>query len=130
MKDAELFSSLSERLAAGEPAALVTVTGSERSAPREPGAKMLVFPGGATRGTIGGGRLEAQAIEDALAALAEGRPRRAGYELEPKALGMYCGGKVEVFIDVFAERLKLVILGGGHVGEKTAALAAFLGIPH
>lgn len=130
MTPAELIQALSERLAAGKPAALVTVTGFSGSVPREAGAKMLVFPDKAALGTIGGGRLEAQAIEDAALALADGRSRQASYELEPKALGMYCGGTAEVFIDVFAETLKLVILGGGHVGEKTAALAAFLGIPH
>jgi xanthine dehydrogenase accessory factor len=121
---------LSERLAAGLPCALITVTGSTGSTPREIGAKMLVFPNGTTLGTIGGGRLEAQAIEDSVGALKGGKPLNRSYELEPQELGMYCGGTVDVFIDVFTETLKLVILGGGHVGEKTAALAAFLGIPH
>jgi xanthine dehydrogenase accessory factor len=91
---------------------------------------MLVFPDKRIAGTIGGGRLEAQAIDDAVRALTEGKPRAVTYELEPRALGMYCGGTVTVFIDVYCEALKLVILGGGHVGEKTAALAAFLGVPH
>ena len=130
MTHPELMQALSERLAAGLPAALATVTGSTGSAPREIGAKMLVFPDGRILGTIGGGRLEAQVIENAVLGLREGKPRRNSYELEPKGLGMYCGGTVEVFIDVFTETLKLVILGGGHVGEKTAALAAFLGVPH
>lgn len=127
---AELLDALSRRLAQGRGAALVTVTGSSGSAPREVGAKMLVLDDGEIVGTIGGGRLEAQCAQDAVAALKEGQPRRASYELEPRMLGMYCGGQVEVFIDVFSERLKLVILGGGHVAEKTAALAAFLGLPH
>lgn len=126
----ELVSSLSRRLSCGGAAALVTVVGSSGSAPRELGAKMLVFPDGSIQGTIGGGRLEAEAIKDAVSALALGESRAASYELEPRALGMYCGGKVDVFIDVYADKLKLVVLGGGHVGEKTAALAAFLGVPH
>jgi xanthine dehydrogenase accessory factor len=121
---------LAERCAAGLPTALVTVTRFTGSAPREAGAKMLVFPDKGIAGTIGGGRLEACAIEDAVKALSQGQPRTASYELEPRALGMYCGGAVEVFIDVYCETLKLVLLGGGHVGEKTAALAAFLGVPH
>jgi xanthine dehydrogenase accessory factor len=126
----EIVRALSERSAAGLPTALVTVTGFSGSVPREAGAKMLVFPNKEIFGTIGGGRLEALAIDDAARALAEGKPRAASYELEPRALGMYCGGRVDVFIDVFCESLKLVILGGGHVGEKTSALAAFLGVPH
>ncbi len=130
MTPSDLAKLLSERCSAGLPTALVTVTGFSGSAPREAGAKMLVFPDQRIAGTIGGGRLEAQAILDAAKALSEGKPRAVSYELEPRALGMYCGGTVEVFIDVFCESLKLVILGGGHVGEKTAALAAFLGVPH
>lgn len=126
----DLLALLHETLRAGKPCALVTVTAFTGSVPREPGAKMLVFADGTSRGTIGGGRLEAQAIEDAVAALKEGQSRKASYELQPQALGMYCDGKVEVFIDCFVENLKLVILGGGHVGEKVAALAAFLGIAH
>lgn len=130
MTPAELMRALSDCLAAGKPAALVTVTAFTGSVPREVGAKMLVMADGTSLGTIGGGRLEAQAIEDAVAALKDSLPRRQTYELEPRLLGMYCGGSAEVFIDVFCETLRLVILGGGHVGEKTAALAAFLGIPH
>ncbi len=130
MTHPELLKALSDRLAAGQAAALATVTGSTGSAPRELGAKMLVFPDGTIMGTIGGGRLEAQVIEDAVRALKDGTSLSKSYELEPKALGMYCGGKVEVFIDVLAETLKLVILGGGHVGEKLGALAAFMGVPH
>lgn len=129
MSPDELVSSLSRRLSLGAPAALVTVTGSSGSAPRELGAKMLVLPDGTIEGTIGGGRLEAQAIADAVKALEAGESRAASYELEPRALGMYCGGRVEVFIDVYCDKLKLVVLGGGHVGEKVAALASFLGVP-
>src|SRR4051794_40067384 len=111
MTHPEIAQLLAQRLSAGAPTALVTVTGCAGSVPRELGAKMLVFAD-ATAGTIGGGRLEAQAILDARAALKEGSSRKASYDLEPKELGMYCGGQVEVFIDVFAETLKLVILGG------------------
>ncbi len=130
MTPAEIMRTLSERLAQGLPTALATVTATSGSAPREAGAKMLVYPDGKSLGTIGGGRLEAQVTSDALEALKLGQPSAKSYALEPKSLGMYCQGSVEVFIDIFAEKLKLVILGAGHVGEKTAALAAFLGVPH
>ena len=130
MTQPELLQRLNDCLKAGLPVALVTVTACEGSAPREPGAKMLVFPDGKLEGTIGGGRLEAESALAAVEALKEGRSRSISFELAPKALGMYCGGKVTLFIDVHVQALKLVILGGGHVGEKTAELAAFLGLPH
>lgn len=130
MTPQELMSRLAVCLKNGETVAQATVTGVKGSVPREIGAKMLVFPDGRSAGTIGGGRLEAQTIEDARKALRDGRCRQARYDLEPQSLGMYCEGSVEVFIDVFCDSLKLVILGGGHVGQKTGALASFLGVPY
>ncbi|WP_049981634.1 XdhC family protein [Halolamina rubra] len=52
---------------AGETVAIATVTDVERSAPREPGATMLVRENGDTKGTIGGGTVEALAREVANA---------------------------------------------------------------
>lgn len=121
---------LAEGLKDGQSLALATVIGCKGSVPREIGAKMLVFPDGRIAGTIGGGRLESQVIEEAIKALGEGRCRQASYALEPQSLGMYCEGEVDVFIDVFSQPLKLAILGGGHVGQKVGALSSFLGIPH
>lgn len=130
MTHPQLIARLHERLREGLPTALVTVTAAQGSAPREAGAKMLVLPEGSIEGTIGGGRLEAEVIRSAQAALAEGRSRAVSFELEPKTLGMYCGGKVDLFIDVYVAALKLVILGGGHVGKSVAEFSRFLGFPH
>lgn len=130
MLPVDILRRLEAAVAAGTPAALLTLTGSTGSSPRELGAKMVLLADGATYGTIGGGRLEAQALEDAAAAIKDSRSVSKTYELEPKGLGMYCGGTAQVFIDVYASPACLVILGGGHVGEKTAELAKFLGLPH
>jgi len=69
---------LGRALAVGEPAVLVTVADALGSTPREAGARMLV---GARRtaGTIGGGRLEHEAIA-AARRLIEG-VRAKGFEL-------------------------------------------------
>lgn len=126
MTDCELISLLHERLAAGKRAVLVTVTGGEGSVPREPGAKMVVWEDGFA-GTIGGGRLEAEALAAARAATAS---KSMSFTLEPSSLGMYCGGTVRVFIDVYSFPLRLIVLGGGHVGGQVARQAALLGLPH
>src|SRR3990172_4053162 len=112
MTPADILKALSDRLASGEPTALVTVTASAGSAPREIGAKMLVLPDRSIFGSIGGGGLGGPGAGDAVLALSAGESSKASYELEPKGLGMYCGGTVEVFIDAFADPLTLVILGG------------------
>lgn len=85
-------------LAAG-PAALVTVLATEGSAPRGPGARMLVTAG-ALAGTIGGGALEWRAAEQARAMLAlpAGAWRVQDWPLGP-LLGQCCGGRVRVLVE-------------------------------
>jgi xanthine dehydrogenase accessory factor len=125
-----LMRRLSGHLDAGTAVALVTVVSTDGSVPREVGAKMLVFEDGSIEGTVGGGALEAEAIRAAVDALKAGASRKAAFTLEPKKLGMYCAGQVEVFIDVFQRSLRLVILGGGHVAERLGKVAAGAGIPY
>lgn len=77
------------RAAARGPFVRVLVAEARGSAPREAGAEMLVWPD-ATEGTIGGGRLEFEAIAKARAFAA---PRLDRIALGP-ALGQCCGGAV------------------------------------
>lgn len=83
-------------------AALVRVHAVKGSAPREQGACMVVRPDGAFHGTIGGGRLEFDALADAREALAAGRgpARFHDYALGPD-LGQCCGGRVVISVETF-----------------------------
>jgi xanthine dehydrogenase accessory factor len=124
---------INEALESGQAIAVATIVRVEKSAPREVGAKMVVYPDGRIAGTIGGGPLEALVIEEALKALGEGMPRLVEYNLDPEEphnIAMMCGGNVQVFIDVIAPQEELVILGGGHVGQKIASIAHAIGMPH
>lgn len=127
-------------LAAQGRGVLVTVAAVEGSGPREPGAWMLVLPQGVA-GTIGGGRLEFDAIALAREVLGGSRPAplRHRYALGP-SLGQCCGGVVHLDFepvgaaDVPALRRRLerplapvALFGGGHVGSAIARL--FEGLP-
>lgn len=81
-----------------EPAALITVLASEGSAPRGAGTRMLVA--NTLLGTIGGGKLEYQAVGQARAILAHpvGSWRIQDYPLGP-LLGQCCGGRVRLLIE-------------------------------
>jgi len=81
------------------PTALVTILATEGSAPRGPGARMVVTETG-IEGTIGGGRLEYQATEQARAILshAPGSWRVQDYPLGP-LLGQCCGGRVRLLVE-------------------------------
>lgn len=85
------------------PAALVTILATEGSAPRGPGARMIVTESGLS-GTVGGGALEHQALEQARALLAHqpGSWRIQDYPLGP-LLGQCCGGRVRLLVERLAE---------------------------
>ncbi|MDX2376315.1 XdhC family protein [Microbacterium sp. LRZ72] len=95
----ELAHDLLPRLARGERAVVVTVTGVHRSAPRGPGASMVLWAGGDIVGSISGGCVESDAIALAGAVLAEGRARVASFGFGDdvgRAAGLACGGTVDV----------------------------------
>ena len=131
MQEAEnVFKLMAEAMSQCRGAALVTVISASGSTPCECGAGMVVYEDGATAGTVGGGMLENLAIDAAKQALREGTSRKAAIDLTPKCIGMECMGQVELFIDVHVTELKLLIVGGGHVGLKLAETAAMAGVPY
>jgi len=130
MRDAQLawIETLSELRAASRPCALVTVTATSGSAPREAGARMIVTDGRLFWGTIGGGNLEHLAISHANNLLAQGESRSESvdYPLSEKA-GQCCGGRVMLFFETFPwSRRQVAIFGAGHVGQALGGLAGYL----
>lgn len=110
------------------PCVLAVVAGVRGSAPREEGARMIVTSDGIRHGTIGGGRLEQLATEQAQAMLAsEGAPAlNIEFPLGESA-GQCCGGSVTVFFERHEwRRRELVIFGAGHVGQALGGLASYI----
>lgn len=89
---------LRELLAADEPVALVTVADARGSTPRGIGTRMLVTAGRFV-GTIGGGRLEYDAIGEARRLLVEGETHLLREVPLGPALGQCCGGHATVLIE-------------------------------
>lgn len=107
---------------------LVVVTNVKGSAPREPGARMVVAAGDLVHGTIGGGNLEKLAIERAMALLADpgAGSRSADFPLA-EAAGQCCGGSVTLFFEPYRwRRPTIAVFGAGHVGQALAGLAPWL----
>ena len=102
-----VWSVVAEMIGSHGRCALVTVAAVRGSAPREPGARMVIAPDGGFRGTIGGGELEWQAIGMARDALSRDAPLATldRLTLGPD-LGQCCGGSVRLLTEVFdRERL-------------------------
>jgi xanthine dehydrogenase accessory factor len=114
----------------GQEAALVTIISTSGSTPREEGAKMLVKPDGAIIGTIGGGILEAQVIDEAIKVIKQGKPKHLHMSLtakEAEEAGMMCGGDLEVFIEPILTTPALYIFGGGHISLPLSMIGKLLG---
>jgi len=125
-----IFEAASKTLRTGESVALATIVRSHGSTPRAVGAKMLVFPDGRIVGSIGGGAMENQVIEEARAAIKNGVPKMVQYKLKEVELGHLgvCGGENDIFIDVIAGKKQLIIVGAGHLGRQLSKLGVFLGM--
>ena len=97
------YGSVLNRLANGEPVAFATIFENVGSSPRGAGAKMAIFSDGSILETIGGGKLEAMAIEAALEAIRTGSGRLIRFDLtneDAARSDMICGGYGEILISV------------------------------
>ncbi len=87
---------------AGATAGLGTVVRTLRSAPRQPGAAMLVAPDGSVAGSVSGGCVEGAVYELATEVARTGTPRLQRYGVSDDdafAVGLTCGGIIDVFVE-------------------------------
>jgi len=87
---------------AGDTAGVATVVRTIRSAPRPPGASMVVAPDGAVAGSVSGGCVEAAVYELAGEVVAAGRPVLHRYGIssdDAYAVGLTCGGEIDIFAE-------------------------------
>lgn len=127
MNQVQFWEFVRENLQAGEPLMLLLVVESGGSSPGRPGFKMVVTPGGARGGTIGGGAAEKGAVDQAQELLAHGtgRPRLlkllhregapAGKRADTRSSGGVCSGW---------QCVALLMLAGGDSGAVDSLLFA------
>jgi xanthine dehydrogenase accessory factor len=111
------------------PGVLVTLVSVRGHSPRAAGAKMVVAAQ-ETWGSIGGGNLEATAVERARAMLSElrGIPEQLTLALNERAPAAHgqqcCGGEVGILLEPLAVVPAVAIFGMGHVGLELARILA------
>ena len=95
----------------GLPCVIATVVATKGSTPQKVGWKLIVSPQGRVAGTIGGGRVEAKIIEDALTLFHNVlAPTLKEYHLTQE-LGMCCGGTMTVYLETMVAQERLWIFG-------------------
>jgi xanthine dehydrogenase accessory factor len=121
------LAALQELRTSRTPAVIVTLAMVRGHAPRNGGAKMVVAPE-TLHGTVGGGNLEATAIDRARRMLASGttEPELLTLTLSDKAVTDYgvqcCGGEVTMMLEPVPVVPSVAIFGVGHVGLELARI--------
>ena len=116
---------------ARRPAVVVTLAVVRGHAPRNGGAKLVVSDDGLF-GSVGGGNLEATAVERARELLTEGtaEPRLLPLALNDRVATEYgvqcCGGEVTMLLEPVRAVPSGAIFGLGHVGLELARILARL----
>lgn len=136
---------LAEMSRSGVPFVCVTMVQAVGSTPQDAGSKMLVTAAGLVTGTVGGGRVEAKAIDVAKRMLTSVEDKETGRQgdtekdhtadlspcralsLSPYLLlewnlkrdvGMTCGGTVKLFFESYNHSdWRIVVFGAGHVAH-------------
>lgn len=107
----------------GAPFVQVTVVSLRGPNPAPVGAKMLVTDAGLYAGTIGGGKVEKRALEEAHILIKEKsslKNQLITWNLN-RDLGMSCGGEMSFFFELFMasdhRQWEVAIFGAGHVAQ-------------
>ncbi|WP_032378623.1 XdhC family protein [Rhodococcoides fascians] len=98
---------------AGVPYAVATVIAVSGSAPRLPGAAMAVCADGETVGSVSGGCVEGAVYELCLQVLETGDSKRESFgysDIDAFAVGLTCGGVIEVFVRLGPPRAVLAAI--------------------
>ncbi|HET7385782.1 MAG TPA: XdhC/CoxI family protein [Nocardioidaceae bacterium] len=98
----EVLTELLDWWRAGETVGVGTVVATFRSAPRPPGASMLVGPGGEAVGSVSGGCVEGAVYESAQSVVESGVPQLNRYGVSDDdafAVGLTCGGILDVYVE-------------------------------
>jgi len=114
----------------GKTFAVATIVSHTGSVPRHV-AKMVIQPSGVTVGTIGGGCVETEVVAHAVKLLKEGAKgvHVNSYDLieeESGGIGMSCGGKIDVAIEIMEPTPKLLIIGSGHLAQALSQMGKML----
>jgi xanthine dehydrogenase accessory factor len=102
-----MYETILQYLKEGKKGIVATVVNKAGAAPREEGAKMFIGEDKKYVGTIGGGKLEAEVIEEALKSIDTTGTRFIHIRMDAKAVaddGMLCGGNVDVLVEPILDR--------------------------
>lgn len=118
---------LADHMEAGDDVVVLTVVDRQGSAPATPGQKMLVTRSGRQIGTVGGGNLELQALEEARRLMGTTVAPQIWHARLGPDLGMCCGGSAQIVMESWPALSRVWLVGAGHVSHALAPHLVALG---
>lgn len=123
----EIAREVLQAMQGGPPVVTATVVQSSLS-DVQPGDKMLVRADGSLVGALGGGAIETAVVQHCIAAI----PRHAVETVRLTEGGEIAGGRhaeaaVEVMVEVVEAPVRLVVVGGGHIGRSLIKMGSEAG---
>jgi xanthine dehydrogenase accessory factor len=120
---------------AGGTVGVGTVVRTYSSAPRLPGASMIVAPDGTVSGSVSGGCVEGAVYELATEVAAGGSPQLQRYGVSDDdafAVGLTCGGTIDIFIESLSQKTfpELDDLVTDIVSHRPVAVATVIAHPN
>jgi xanthine dehydrogenase accessory factor len=101
----DVLDELMRRYVAGETVALGTVVATFSSAPRAPGAAMMVSSDGEAVGSVSGGCVEGAVYELGQQVISDGEPVLQRYGVSDDdafAVGLTCGGIIDIYVEAIS----------------------------
>jgi xanthine/CO dehydrogenase XdhC/CoxF family maturation factor len=98
----DVLETAAQWLGEGRKVALGTVVKTWGSAPRQAGSQIAVREDGAFVGSVSGGCIEGAVIEEAVAAMRDGKIRNLEFGVSNEtawSVGLACGGRIEIFVE-------------------------------
>lgn len=129
----EWMSALADLRSTGQAAVLVTLVNTRGHSPRSAGAKMVVAAD-QTWDSIGGGNLEATAIDQARQMLSSGANAPESQEIalnehaETRHGTQCCGGVVNILFEPIGAPPTVAVFGLGHIGHELAGVLSRLDV--
>jgi xanthine/CO dehydrogenase XdhC/CoxF family maturation factor len=103
--ETDVLETAQQWLTAGHGVALATVVRTSGSAPRQMGSHIAVRDDGLFAGSVSAGCVEGAIIEEAQAALRDGRHRSLTFGVSDDGVmssGLLCGGEIEILVEPIA----------------------------
>lgn len=109
----------------GKQVALATVIATWGSSSRPVGSQMVVDENGMFEGSVSGGCVEGAVVDEALAVIEGGTPKRVFFGVSQDQawdVGLACGGEIEIFVEKVTWQSDLNRLVGFRAANRPACL--------